>query len=154
MYKRGKPLGIAMLSLLLAAFANDLSVLAQSGSTGGTIGNIDKSLSGESPTEPRVPARPREGRTTVQSSEKSASGSLPCQKLLGAWTFSNGIGVVFKAGGDMSATNSGVGRWTCDGGMVAAHWSSWTDHYVISSDGTRMSGNSGLLNIALTATKN
>jgi hypothetical protein len=61
---------------------------------------------------------------------------------------------MFKTGGDMSATNNDTGRWTCDGGMVAAHWSHWTDHYVIASDGTRMSGNSGLLNMALTATKN
>jgi hypothetical protein len=40
-----------------------------------------------------------ENRTTARSSQKSIAVSLPCQKLLGAWTFSNGIGVTFKADG-------------------------------------------------------
>jgi hypothetical protein len=74
--------------------------------------------------------------------------------LVGDWTFSNGIGVVFNAGGNLSSTNNDVGKWTCERGMVAAHWRKWTDHYVISSNGAHMAGNSGLLNIALTATKN
>jgi hypothetical protein len=159
--KRYKSLGIAMLGLLLAAFENDS--LAQSGSTGGTVGDINKTLSGERATAPNAPARPRPkterpnetgSRTTVQSPGESVSESSPCKRLLGAWTFSNGIGVLFKAGGELSATNGDAGSWTCDSGMIAARWSKWTDHYVISADGAHLSGNSGVLNMALTATKN
>jgi hypothetical protein len=161
--KISKSIGIAILALLLAAPANGSSALAQAGSTGGIIGKTDKTLSGERATERLAPARPhpktqrpieKGGRSTVQLPGESATGSSPCKGLMGAWTFSNGISVVFKPGGNMSSTNNDAGKWTCENGMVAAHWSKWTDHYVMSSDGARMSGNSGLLNIALTATKN
>jgi hypothetical protein len=39
-------IGIAFLALSHLAFANASSVLAQAGSTGGTIGKTDKSMSG------------------------------------------------------------------------------------------------------------
>ena len=155
--KWGISFGIAVLGLL-TVFESDM--LAQSGSIGGSVGDTNKTLSGERATGPNAPARPRPkteqstekaNRTAVQPPEDSVSG---CKGLLGTWTFSNGIGVMFKAGGELSATNRDAGRWTCDGGMVAAHWSKWTDHYVISSDGAHISGNSGVLNIGLTATKN
>ena len=78
-----------------------------------------------------------------------------CRMLLGSWSFSNGVGVVFKAGGGLSSTLGDSGTWSCDNGMVAAHWvGHWTDHYLVSSDGAHITGNSGLLNAALTATKN
>ncbi len=74
--------------------------------------------------------------------------------LLGSWSFSNGVGVMFKPGGGLSSTTGDGGTWSCDNGMVAAHWGHWTDHYLVSSDGAHITGNSGLLNAALTATKN
>ena len=140
--------GIALLVLSNFVVAHACPALAQAGSVGGTIGKQDKSISGgEEPDRPRTAPVPRRSAGKTQETP-------PCKALVGAWTFSNGIGVVFKAGGNLLSTNNDAGRWTCEGGMVAAHWQKWTDHYVISSDGVHMSGNSGLLNIALTATKN
>lgn len=141
-------IGIALLAISHLAFANVSSALAQGGSVGGTIGKQDKSISGGEET-----SRPRAAPLPKRSAEKARETSS-CKGLVGSWTFSNGIGVVFKAGGDLSSTHDDGGKWTCEGGMVAARWRKWTDHYVISSDGAHMSGNSGLLNMALTATKN
>jgi hypothetical protein len=139
--------------------------LGQAGSTGGSIGKTDKSVSGgEAAPEKQTQTKSRSkgqrtnekgnSDTVVSSSTKSPSAGTPCERLLGTWTFSNGIGVVFKADGGTVATNNDEGRWTCDSSMVTAHWSKWTDHYVISSDGAHISGTSGLLGIALTAVKN
>jgi hypothetical protein len=139
-----------LLAISQSAFANISSALAQAGSVGGSIGKQDKSISGGEDAE-----RPR----AAPLSKRSAAGTqetTPCKGLVGTWSFSNGVGVAFKAGGGLSSTNNDLGKWTCEGGMVAAHWRTHTDHYVISSDGAHMSGNSGWLNlnIALTATKN
>ena len=62
--------------------------------------------------------------------------------------------MLFKPGGGLSSTTGDGGSWTCKNGMVAAHWARWTDHYLVSSDGAHITGNSGLMNMALTATKN
>ena len=154
---------IKPLLAILLFFAGGSLALGQAGSTGGTIGKTDKSVGGESAAGPDAPARPhpkterpteKRNRTNVQLPGDSAAESSLCKALVGTWTFSNGIGVVFKAGGDLSATNADVGKWTCNSGMVAAHWRRWTDHYVVSSDRAHLSENSGLFNAALTATKN
>ena len=146
--KRHASIGIISLALSHLALASSSPVHAQAGSVGGSIGKQDKSISGgEDVDRPQV--APHSKPLVAKAQE-----TPPCKKVVGTWAFSNGIGVVFRAGGDLSSTNSDVGRWTCKDGMVAAHWQKWTDHYVISSDGIHMSGNSGLLNVALTATKN
>lgn len=49
MNKRCNSFGMAMLGALLATFAGHSSTLAQSGSTGGAIGDNDRSLSGDRP---------------------------------------------------------------------------------------------------------
>jgi hypothetical protein len=80
---RRASIGIAFLALSHLAFANVSSALAQAGSTGGTIGKQDKSISGgESAVEPHTPmkSRPKGQRpigrgTSDQSSEVSVAGS-------------------------------------------------------------------------------
>ena len=93
-------------------------------------------------------------RAPAAPPKEAAAGNSRCQMLLGSWSFSNGVGVMFKPGGGLSSTTGDGGTWSCDNGMVAAHWPHWTDHYLVSSDGAHITGNSGLLNAALTATKN
>jgi hypothetical protein len=149
---------------ILLLFAVGSLAFGQAGSTGGTIGNTNKSVSGEEGAAgPDAAARPhpkserpleKRNRTNVPPPGGSATERSLCEAVVGNWTFSNRIGVVFKAGGDLSATNGDVGKWTCKSGMVTARWRKWTDHYVVSSDRAHMSGNSGLLNFALSATKN
>jgi hypothetical protein len=56
--RRGAFIGIALLALSHFAFANVTAALAQAGSTGGTIGKQDKSISGgDSQNEPSTSAR-------------------------------------------------------------------------------------------------
>jgi hypothetical protein len=114
------------------------TALAQAGSTGGTLGKTDKSASGGRQTTPQA------------SSGRPLS---PCRSAVGTWAFSNGVSVVIKAGDAATASNGGVGKWSCDGGMVTIDWGTHTDHYAISSAGNRMSGNGGVLQVSLTAEK-
>lgn len=152
-----------VLAVLLLFAAGSLA-FGQAGSTGGTIGKKNKSVSGEeSAAGPDAAARPhpkterpiqKRSRANVPLPGESATEGSLCEAVVGNWTFSNRIGVVFNAGGNLSATNGDAGKWTCKSGMVTARWKKWTDHYVVSSDRAHMSGNSGLFNFALTATKN
>ncbi len=129
----------------MPAFAN-ASALAQ-GSAGGAVGDTEKTLSGNRGAAAPAKAEPR-------APKEAASGGARCQSLVGSWSFSNGVGVLFKPGGGLSSTTGDGGSWTCENGMVAAHWARWTDHYLVAADGTHITGNSGLMNIALTAIKN
>ncbi len=63
-----------LLALLHLAFANGSSALAQAGSTGGTIGKQDKSISG-GPEEDRPRAAPRSKRSGLTPSNARGSSS-------------------------------------------------------------------------------
>jgi hypothetical protein len=106
------------------------------GSTGGTLGKADQSLSG--------------GRPKVQKREQSTTAS-PCRGIVGSWAFNNGIDVVIRQGGTASATNGDVATWSCQGGIAVVAWKQWTDRYTVSSDGTSLSGISGFLGMSLSA---
>jgi len=78
-------IGIALLVLSLLAFANASSALAQAGSTGGTVGKIDKSVSGggeEASPQPRTKSRATH-RASVAPRSEARSGSAD-----GTWTVS------------------------------------------------------------------
>jgi|SRR5579871_2344332 len=74
---RRASIGFAFLALSLWAFANVLSALAQAGSTGGTIGKQDKSISGSSEEDrPREaphakPPRPKPAHARASSSQSN-----------------------------------------------------------------------------------
>jgi hypothetical protein len=144
-------LGIVGISCLIALLATDRIALGQAGSTGGTLGKTDKSASGGEEVVP-PPDTKAEGKVH-RPSAKSDGQKSPCRNALGTWAFSNGVSVVIKAGGGVTASDGGLGKWSCDGGMVTIDWGSWTDHYAISSAGNRLSGNGGLLHVSLTAEK-
>jgi hypothetical protein len=162
--RQGRVTAIAMLGLSLAIFEANSPALAQSGSAGGSVGPSEKTISGErSAMEPAAPAphHPAPARRTepehrapAAAPKEAAAGNSRCHMLLGSWSFSNGVGVMFKPGGGLSSTTGDGGTWSCDNGMIAAHRPHWTDHYLVSSDGAHITGNSGLLNFGLTATKN
>lgn len=145
---------VAVLGLLLVTLATS-SALAQ-GSAGGSVGDTEKTLSGNRGAAPqRAAAHAKaEPRRETAAPKETAGGGSRCQSLVGSWSFSNGVGVLFKPGGGLSSTTGDGGSWTCENGMVAAHWARWTDHYLVASDGVHITGNSGFLNGALTAIKN
>jgi hypothetical protein len=115
------------------ALASTPMVLAQAGSTGGTIGKQGKSASGGD-------AEPRQ-RPNSRTGEKSSSGS--CQKIVGSWSWAGGSETVFSANG--TGRNShpltvGGCTWTCNGGTVTANWSSMgiIDRITIAQDGDHL----------------
>ena len=101
---------IVLLALSHFAFADVPSALAQGGSTGGTIGKQDKSVSGG---ESASPSRPKE---KLQENVVDA-----CKHVPGTWSWVLGT-TTFKS--DRTSTHSwgNSGTWTCVGGVVAINW--------------------------------
>jgi hypothetical protein len=114
------------------ALASTPMVLAQAGSTGGTIGKQGKSASGGD-------AEPRQ-RPNSRTGEKSSSGS--CQKIVGSWSWVAGFETVFSANGTgrNSSPFAGPCTWTCRGGIVIVNWSSLgvIDRITIAQDGDHL----------------
>jgi hypothetical protein len=138
---------------ILLGLCISTSVLAQAGSTGGSVGKTDKSVSGDAPQRKIRPEKSDLGKRPATSSASSDVPASPCLNAVGTWTFSNGISVVHKAWGAAAGSNGDSGDWSCAGSMITVHWANWTDHYAISSQGRRLSGTSGFLNMSLTAEK-
>jgi hypothetical protein len=111
---------IALLALSHLVFANASSALAQAGSTGGTIGKTDKSVSGgEERAEPRAKSRAT-NRASVGTRPEARSGSADgtwavsaTPNCLPAWTLtvsvSNGV-ISGGATGQVSRTGAVRGK--------------------------------------------
>jgi len=128
---------MALLALSHLAFANASSALAQAGSTGGTIGKQDKSISGGVDAEtPRAAPDPKRPATKARDTSPDHS----CNRVVGNWTWYLGLTeTVFNQDG--SARNSGgaTGTWTCTGATVTATWNiGSTDRGTISHDGNSL----------------
>ena len=130
--------GIALIAISHFAFATASSALAQAGSTGGTIGKQNKSISGGVNAEPRSAAPPPK-RPATKAQDTSSDHS--CNRVVGNWTWYLGqTETVFNRGG--TARNSGgvTGTLTCIGGKVVATWSNgFVDRMSISNDGDSLS---------------
>jgi hypothetical protein len=127
----------SMLALLPAA----TTALAQAGSTGGTIGKQDKSVSGgEERTVPKRSARPTGSRETH---------STACGKLAGVWSWFVNGDVFIKADGTFAQPQARLtGTWLCDGTNVVMLWSHGaTDRLTLSPDGMHLSGTNGLMTV-------
>jgi hypothetical protein len=112
------------------------TAFAQAGSTGGTLGNTDKSISGdrEAPRhereEPRKKAAPKEASHT-------ASGSS-CGNIVGTWKWYFGLSqTTYLADGTSRNTFGTTGTWQCAGNAISGEWSNGSvkEHYVLSPDG-------------------
>lgn len=116
------------------------TAFAQAGSVGGTVGRIDKSISGEAaPSEPHAQVQQRS-----PAQRQSTAGG--CGNILGTWT--SGWSSVFGAGdvtinrGGAATHKSGVtGQWSCTEGKVVIVWShGYTDRLSMSADGKSLTG--------------
>jgi hypothetical protein len=120
------------------------TVFAQAGSTGGTIGKTDKSISGGgTPSEPQHrPEGKRPPHATVTSEKTSGHR---CQKIVGGWTWNDAGGTtkaVFSHGGTgQNAARGLTSSWTCSGdGIAIVSWSNGiSDRVTISRDGNSLS---------------
>jgi hypothetical protein len=111
----GKAIRLALSVGLL--FAGGSAAFGQAGSTGGMIGNTDKSISGEEAPHRMTPAKKPLARTTTGS---------PCAHLAGSWmlTWFNGRTIVTLLADGAASTPKGKGSWTCTGRRLVIVWSS------------------------------
>jgi hypothetical protein len=115
--------------------------LAQAGSTGGTLGNTDKSISGERREEPA--ARPRAREPKSHTARKAEAGSS-CGRIAGSWRWGSAM-IAIKADGTAQHAVGGSGTWTCNGGQYVFTWSNGiTDRVTLSVDGNSLSWSNNL----------
>jgi hypothetical protein len=128
---------------------------AQAGSTGGTIGNTNKSAV-SAPAEPVTPdERPSARRPRESGSAARVAG--PCERVVGSWSwmvagFSSRA--VFFADHTAIHTRGGNGRWTCSNGQYTVTWSNHaTDRFAVSADRSTLSGVSSVMGLPVTASR-
>jgi len=96
-------IGAALLTLSHLVSASVSSALAQAGSTGGTIGKQDKSISGEDHSAPPAQRSRRSARTR----DDDGTGSQTAASLRGYWR------IQVNCGSHQSVLERG-GRWSFD----------------------------------------
>jgi hypothetical protein len=132
MQRRKFILFFGSLLTLLAICAMETPARVQAGSTGGTIGNQDKSVSGGNTPEASRPS------SRNQKPHRSVAKSSSCGRAVGTWHWANGATVVIKPNGSVSQSNFS-GTWTCKEGQYVFVWSTgYTDRVSLSTDGNQM----------------
>jgi hypothetical protein len=112
-------------------------MLAQAGSTGGTIGKQNKSVSGSD--EGAAPRR--------EVAKPPGQASSPCAKLPGTWSWFVNGDVTIRANGTHVQGNL-TGTWTCSNGQVVLVWShGFTDRLTLSPDGNNLDGSNGMIRV-------
>jgi hypothetical protein len=140
----GRLVGFALL-LGLFALAQQESAFAQAGSTGGTIGKQEKSISGgeETPAS-RSPAKTK--RKSSETNAATASGK-GCGRIIGVWTwrssvFSWRIAVRPNGVATHSIDNGISGTWSCKDDNAVFVWANgrYLDHVTLSPEPDRLEG--------------
>jgi hypothetical protein len=132
---------------VLSPFAARATEFAQAGSTGGTIGKTDKSVSG--------PEAPPKIQSTEKPSTRAGTGS-PCDKVAGSWMWrwlNDSTVVTLSPDRSSSAANGNIGNWTCTGRTLVIVWRiSGPDEMTLSPDAKRAAGTGGL-GVGVTGTR-
>jgi hypothetical protein len=131
-------IGIALLAMSPLGFADLSPSAAQSGSIGGSVGKLDKSISGSEEAEPpRAASQPK--RAAAKKPENASNHG--CGRIVGRWSWYLGVSdSVFRKDGTAFHPASGTnGRWTCAGDTVSVVWATGgtgrTDRITVSQDG-------------------
>jgi hypothetical protein len=112
---------VAVTAAACVPFAS--TAFSQAGSTGGTLGNTDKSISGDRREEPAAPKS-----QTHRSASAPAAKSSGCGSVVGAYKWPVGITTI-KNGGVATGIPGVQGTWTCANGEVTIVWNNgYTDH--------------------------
>jgi hypothetical protein len=137
---------IIIVSGILLSFAAWTTAFAQAGSTGGTLGKQDKSLSGE--RDEQTPAQRRSPAAPKASQHPTVSKEAGCQKIVGTWAYHTPFGtfeVAFKSEGTAISTSGQTASWTCSGDEVTVSWPNGiTDRLSLTAGGKRFSGHTAL----------
>jgi hypothetical protein len=119
-------IGIALLALSLLAFASVSFALAQAGSTGGSIGKRDKSISGGEEEAERPRAAPRAKRPAAANANGVNSNGV---NISGVWGSNIGAQYRITQSGNtfrwvvVQGTQTETGNGTLNGYNVSASWS-------------------------------
>jgi hypothetical protein len=109
---RKRATGIALLALSNLAFANVSAALAQAGSTGGTIGKQDKSISGgdetEKPRSPKTEDKPQHSRSKAARD----GGTKPVSTVSGRWRWQAACGIGGQWHGEFQISEISNGSFT------------------------------------------
>jgi hypothetical protein len=127
---------IVLLTGVLVYLQSYGSARAQAGSTGGTIGKQNKSVSGSEEGTGRPLKSPRKA---------NVSG---CAKAIGTWGWFNGGTTIIKADGT-ATSEAATANWSCINGQVVITWSTgWNDRLSISADGNHLEGTNGFIRVS------
>lgn len=129
----------ACAAIMLIAVAG--AAFAQAGSTGGTLGNSDKSISGDrdsgEKTERQRPVPKRDRHAAKPSDEASSeTRGSSCNRIVGTWKMILDIVINIRPNGTASSANGLTATWTCRDGRYDVVWSNgFTDHVTVLADG-------------------
>jgi hypothetical protein len=127
---------VAITAAAYVPFAS--TAFSQAGSTGGTLGNTDKAISGDRREEPSSRQEPRSPHSTPRASQNAG-----CQRIVGAWAWHYTLGTtetVFRSDGTGTSSTGLTSSWTCNSNVVTVKWShGYTDRAQISPDGRSLS---------------
>jgi len=128
------------------------TAFAQAGSTGGTIGKTDKSISGG---EERIEAHPalsaQKRRRAIDDKKPTENEkNVGCARIVGTWDWVMGFTRIFLPAGRIPSNDRGGGTWTCKGDNYVAKFADGSeDRLKMSSDGGSMSGTSSTSGFAV-----
>jgi hypothetical protein len=133
-----------------------IGLLAQAGSTGGSVGQTDKSISGEPPAQAPPPAAkpsnpppaakpsnpPPAARTKSQPAQAATGNG--CRSIVGTWSsWASGMfganDTRFNADGTITHPSS-AGTWSCENGLYNHVWARFGQRgpYKLSADGKQL----------------
>lgn len=128
---------------MLSSFAASATAFAQAGSTGGTIGKQDKSISGgeDAAGSQRVVPMRKPALPARQSAATAPTGG-PCNRIVGTWLWYNGVSVTVHSNSNTTTQSDGNSATVvCAGGTYSFTWLGiHTVRETLSSDGKRLSG--------------
>ncbi|MGA8612432.1 MAG: hypothetical protein WB760_12045 [Xanthobacteraceae bacterium] len=115
--------------------------MAQAGSTGGTVGKQDKSVSGsEEPAKAKSQPHKLASRSAADKSKSSG-----CGNVVGTYKWLLGTTTVIKADGTTTVSSGPQGKWTCASGQVTIVWNNGaTDHLTPTPGGFSAVNNFGI----------
>jgi hypothetical protein len=136
-----KRLAFGVIVVWLAISVAETTALAQAGSTGGSVGKVNKGASGESDAPPgkSTPAGRARSKAPVKPVEPPKSKMAACARAVGTWFWVTEV-VTIKSNGSITA-KGGPGNWTCVNGLLHVFWPGFIvphEIFSISDDGDRL----------------
>jgi len=137
-----------VLASLVLMFSTQVVPAVAQGSTGGTLGKTDQSISGDQrrPPPPAKSSPPKKAAAPGPQPEKGGR----CPNIVGVWnSWASGMwgkgDTTFKSDGSATHSPGGAGKWWCANGQLHIDWggSGKPGPVRLSADGKKMLGSDG-----------